>query len=113
MIQSHTTTFAGMSATQRQLVRTVLTVMLLLLLVSSNVWAQTVSAETGATTWTALKSIWFGYPGLVLGLLIFGLSIYFFVAKGFLAALGIVCVGIFFFFLPALVMAIQGIAKTA
>lgn len=65
----------------------------------------------GESAWGAVKNLWFGPPGLILGAIIFALAIYFFFKEGVLAVLGVIGAGTLFFFVPAIAVAIQNWAK--
>lgn len=93
---------------------------MVLFLFALNADAQvTISTGTAAGTgtigqdaWNSVKGLWFGPAGLVLGAAIFGLSVYFFFKEGVLAVLGVLAVGTFFFFVPAMVITVQNWART-
>lgn len=79
--------------------------------------AQTVNVSTGSTgspgadAWTAIKSVWFGPMGLVFGAFVFAIAVYYFFKEGVLATFGVLAVGTFFFFIPALAISVQTWAK--
>jgi hypothetical protein len=70
------------------------------------------SSTIGQDAWNSVKGLWFGPAGLILGVAIFGLSVYFFFKEGVLAVLGVLAVGTFFFFVPAMVVSVQNWART-
>ena len=71
-----------------------------------------VGTAPGSDAWTAVKSVWFGPMGLVGGVLVFALAVYYFFKDGVLATLGVLGIGIFFFFVPAIAISVQNWAKT-
>lgn len=97
---------------------TLMLVCLLLAMVSDFASAQGVTVTTGtsvapgADAWAAVKSVWFGPMGLVGGVLVFALAVYYFFKDGVLATLGVLGIGIFFFFVPAISISVQTWAKT-
>lgn len=74
--------------------------------------AQATGAAVGQDAWNAVKNLWFGPPGLVLGAAVLGLAVYFFFKEGVLAVLGVIAIGTFFFFVPSIVLSLQNWAKT-
>lgn len=91
---------------------------LLLSLFALNADAQVVSiggagtGTIGQDAWNSVKGLWFGPAGLILGVAVFGLSVYFFFKEGVLAVLGVLAIGTFFFFVPAMVIAVQNYARS-
>lgn len=69
------------------------------------------TGTVGEGAWSAVKNLWFGPPGLVLGAVVFALAVYFFFKDGVLSVLGVIAIGTFFFFVPAMVVAVQGWAR--
>lgn len=67
--------------------------------------------QIGQDAWSAMKNVWFGPIGLVAGAIVFALSVYFYFKDGVLAVLGVLGVGVFFFFIPAMVLAVQNWAR--
>lgn len=88
------------------------TLAVLLLASAFEAHAQSGTATVGEGAWSAVKNLWFGPAGLVLGAAVFALAVYFFFRDGVLAVLGVIAIGTFFFFVPAIVLAIQGWART-
>lgn len=70
------------------------------------------TGSPGADAWTAIKSVWFGPLGLVFGAFVFAIAVYYFFKEGVLATFGVLAVGTFFFFIPALAISVQTWAKT-
>lgn len=66
----------------------------------------------GADAWNSIKGLWFGPAGLILGVMVFGLAVYFFFKDGVLAVMGVLAIGTFFFFVPAVVTSIQSWARS-
>ena len=85
----------------------------LALLTVAQAHAQTTGTggAVGEGAWNAVKNLWFGAPGLVLGSVIFALAVYFFFKEGVLAVLGVIGAGTLFFFVPAISVAVQNWAK--
>ncbi len=69
------------------------------------------AGSPGADAWTAIKGVWFGPLGLVFGAFVFAIAVYYFFKEGVLATFGVLAVGTFFFFIPALVISVQTWAK--
>lgn len=92
-------------------------VALLALLMCVDAMAQSTTGTTatgatfGDTAWDAVKGMWFGKPGLLLGALVFALAVYFYFRDGVLAVLGVLAIGTFFFFVPAFALGLQNLAR--
>lgn len=106
-------------APTRSQIRNVLLLAFMLLVFVASASAQ-VSISTGGSGtgtigqdgWNSIKGLWFGPAGLILGAAVFGLSVYFFFKEGVLAVLGVLAIGTFFFFVPALVVSVQNYARS-
>lgn len=100
-----------------QFVRASLIFLALMLLLTLNTYAQTIvigdggSGTIGQDAWNSVKGLWFGPAGLVLGVAVFGLAVYFFFKDGVLAVLGVLAIGAFFFFVPAFAVSVQTWAR--
>lgn len=94
----------------------------LLLVLSCDVFAQTVTIPVGGgggsagnigqSAWDSIKGLWFGPAGAVLGIGIFGMAAYYYFKEGVQAVIGVIVIGLFFFCLPALTVAVQNWART-
>lgn len=90
---------------------------MLLLIVSAHAEVTVSTGGAGTSTigqdgWNSVKGLWFGPAGLILGAAVFALSVYFFFKEGVLAVLGVLAIGTFFFFVPAMVVSIQTYARS-
>ncbi|MDT8992866.1 hypothetical protein RQP54_18475 [Curvibacter sp. APW13] len=102
----------------RNLMRNLGLIVLMALIFVCNADAQVVVGSGGGAgmigqdAWTSIKGLWFGPAGLALGALIFALSIYFYFKEGVLAVLGVIAMGIIFFFIPGMTAAVQNWARS-
>ncbi len=109
---------AKMNNTHKLAKLTILLLLCALLAAFSDIASAQVTVSTGtsgtpgADAWAAVKSVWFGPMGLVFGALVFAIAVYYFFKEGVLATFGVLAVGTFFFFIPALAISVQSWAKS-
>lgn len=72
------------------------------------------AADAGRSVWETVVSVLYGWPGLLIGLVILIVAVFMWLREGFLTALGVAGVGAMLFFTPAIVnwMQTEG-AKTS
>jgi hypothetical protein len=72
----------------------------ILLLITTPASAQT-ATDAGRSLWDSLVSVLYGWPGIVVGLVILVVAIFFWLKEGFMVGIAVASAGVILFFLPA------------